>query len=281
MPSDRRHPSLGLLDKPFAIMGVINVTPDSFYGASRALDPSQAIAIATAMIGQGADIIDVGGESTRPGSQVVSAVEELLRVVPVIRGLREANAVIPISIDTTKASVARAALEAGATWINDVSAGRFDPAMALCAAKAGCPVCLMHSRKTPLDMQDNPVYNDVTAEVITELSEAVSRFVEAGVAPENIILDPGIGFAKRPDHSIRLLAEIGNLVSLGYPVLVGTSRKSFIGRLTGSSSPDLRLAGTLASVAAAWYRGVKIFRVHDVAETRDFLTVLTAIGARS
>jgi len=262
--------------KPFVVMGVLNVTPDSFYDGGRYAAADAAHAQALAMIAAGADIIDIGGESSRPGAAPVTAEVEMKRVLPVIERLRAESSVI-ISIDTTKSAVANAALKAGATWINDTSAGRFDAGMARLAAAVHCPVVLMHSRKTPADMQIAPMYADVVAEVRKEILGRIAAFTECGVSPRNIIIDPGIGFAKRLEDNLALIKGLHSLVSLGYPVLIGTSRKSFIGAITGRQ-PDMRLAGTLASVAAAYAKGAKIFRVHDVGETVDFLKVLTALA---
>jgi dihydropteroate synthase len=256
-------------------MGVVNVTPDSFYDGGKHLSPDAAVLKALELAKSGAVVIDIGGESTRPGAEPVSEQEEMDRVLPVISRLKRESDVI-ISIDTRKSSVAREALKAGAHWINDVSAGRFDNKMAGIAAENRCPVVLMHSRKTPLDMQAGPYYSDVVREVKNELLESASLFIKSGVSPQNIILDPGIGFAKRPEDNLALLNKIEVLVETGYPVLVGASRKSFIGVLTGKTAND-RLAGSLAAVAAAFTRKVKIFRVHDAAETADFLKVLDAI----
>ncbi|MBD3391963.1 MAG: dihydropteroate synthase [Chitinivibrionales bacterium] len=269
-----RHPSLSILDKPFGVMGVLNVTPDSFYDGGRYADPAAAAGQAMRLVEEGADVVDVGGESSRPGAQPVSPRDEIGRIVPVIEKLRAQSDVI-ISVDTTKSEVARAALDAGATWINDISAGRFDDGMASLAAKEACPVVLMHSRKTPRDMQEDPHYDDVLGEVRDELRACCDAFAGRGVSRENIIIDPGIGFAKRFEDNIVLLRNLRALATLGYPVLVGTSRKSFIGHITGRSA-DERLPGTLASINVAFSRGAKLFRVHDVKETVDFLKVLCA-----
>jgi dihydropteroate synthase len=257
-------------------MGVINVTPDSFSDGGRfGDDPQKAIAHGRTLLEQGAHILDIGGETTRPGSQPVTAAEEMRRVLGVIQGLRKETDA-PISIDTTKAVVAEAALAAGASWINDVSAGRFDPAMASVAAAHHCPVILMHSRKTPADMQQQPHYDDVVVEVRQELQERINYFVNAGVHPEDIIIDPGIGFAKRLEDNLTLQRHMASVVQMGFPVLIGTSRKSSLGAITGKPV-EQRLAASLASVAWAYLQGVKIFRVHDVDQTSDCLKVLTAI----
>jgi dihydropteroate synthase len=270
-------PAFAPLEQPFVIMGVINVTPDSFYDGGRYNDPTCAVEHGLRLIEEGAAVLDVGGESSQPGALRVQPHEELQRVIPVIATLRS-QATVAISVDTTRAAVARMALDSGADWINDISAGRFDPEMAALAAEKQCPVVLTHSRKTPQDMQESPAYKDVVAEVIAELRACIAQFIAAGVRHENLILDPGIGFAKRPQDNTFLLRGLRRLVEEGYPVLVGTSRKSFIAHLTGRQSPQERLAGTLGSVAAAWLQGARLFRVHDVAATRDFLTVLSAIA---
>lgn len=256
-------------------MGVVNVTPDSFYDGGRHDTCDTACEHARQLIHEGADILDIGGESSRPGSLPVPVEEEQQRVIPVIEQLRRETDIL-ISIDTTKAAVAREALAAGADWINDISAGRFDPGMAPLAAEKQCPVVLMHSRKTTETMQQDPSYEDVVREVIDELLVSVKLFTGCGVLPEHIILDPGIGFAKRFDDTIELLHELAEVVKTGFPVLIGTSRKSFVGRITGKDPAD-RLYGTLGSVAAAYTHGAKIFRVHDIEATKDFLNVFSTI----
>ena len=266
------HP---LLQKTFVIMGIVNVTPDSFFDGGRYASADAAIAHGRALAAEGADILDIGGESTRPGAAPVAADEECRRILPVIEALA-AKAGVPVSVDTRKSAVAARAFAAGATWVNDVSAGRFDPAMARFAAQRGCPVILMHSRETPATMQDKPQYRDVVAEVKAELLERVAAFAGAGVQGENIIIDPGIGFAKRLEDNLVLLKRLGELVELGYPVCVGLSRKSFVGRVTGRDA-DQRLAGSLAALAPARRAGARLFRVHDARETLDALKVLAAI----
>jgi len=266
------HP---VLLKPYAVMGIVNVTPDSFYDGGRFASPGAAVEHARKLSAEGADILDVGGESTRPGARPVGADEERARILPVIEALAR-DAQVPVSVDTTKAAVARAALDAGASWINDVSAGRFDPEMSLLAAQRACPVVLMHSRETPATMQSKPHYGDVVAEVRQELLARADAFIAAGVLRENIVLDPGIGFAKRLEDNLRLLGHLSELVSLGHPVCVGASRKSFVGLVTGRDKEE-RLWGSLAATAAARYGGARVFRVHDVKETVDVLKVLDAI----
>lgn len=256
-------------------MGVVNVTPDSFYDGGRHDTCDTACEHARQLIHEGADILDIGGESSRPGSLPVPVEEEQQRVIPVIEQLRRETDIL-ISIDTTKAAVAREALAAGADWINDISAGRFDPDMARLTAEKQCPVVLMHSRKTPETMQQDPSYEDVVREVIDELLVSVKLFTDCGVLSEHIILDPGIGFAKRFDDTIGLLHGLAEVVKTGFPVLIGTSRKSFVGRITGKDPAD-RLYGTLGSVAAAYTHGAKIFRVHDIEATKDFLNVFSTI----
>ena len=252
-------------------MGIVNVTPDSFYDGGRYHALDAAVVHARELIGQGADIIDIGGASSRPGADAVPPEEEARRVVPVIEAVAGFFGG-PISVDTTWTSVAKQALEAGAHWINDISAGRFDREMISLVARSGCTIVLMHSRENPKTMQDAPRYDDVVADVARGLVESVNNFKRGGVRDDQLLLDPGIGFAKTADHSIELIRGLDRIVGLGYPVVIGTSRKSFIGRITGREAPE-RLYGTLGSVAAAYERGVSIFRVHDVAETADFLKV--------
>jgi dihydropteroate synthase len=271
----QEHHMNPLLQKPFIVMGVVNVTPDSFFDGGRYVSAGAAIAHGCALAAEGADILDIGGESTRPGAATVGAGEESTRILPVIEALAKKTAV-PISVDTTKSEVASRAFAAGATWVNDISAGRFDTSMPQFAARAGCPVILMHSRETPATMQADPQYRDVVAEVKAELLERVAVFTGAGVRKENIIIDPGIGFAKRLEDNLALIRRLSELTELGYPVCVGLSRKSFVGRITGRDAEG-RLAGTLAALAPARQAGARLFRVHDVRETLDALKVLDAI----
>jgi dihydropteroate synthase len=263
---------------PF-LMGVVNVTPDSFSDGGRYLDPEAARAHALRLVAEGADLLDVGGESTRPGAPEVPVAEELRRVVPVVERIRAAGCAAPISVDTRKAEVARAALAAGADLVNDVSA-LADPAMAELVASTGVPVVLMHMRGTPADMAARAVYADVCAEVERELSEALARAVRRGVREDRVVLDPGLGFAKRPEHSLRLLAALPRLRRLGRPLLVGPSRKAFIGHVAGAAVDD-RLPGTLAALAACVLAGVEFVRVHDVAPARQAARVAAAIRAAS
>lgn len=262
--------------KKWAVMGILNVTPDSFYDGGKYTDNLKRRV--EQMIAEEVDIIDVGGESTRPGSQPVSLQEELDRVLPAIECIRSISNTL-ISIDTSKASVAKEAIGNGADWVNDVSAGRHDAAMAETVGELDCPVVLMHSRKKPENMQDNPHYDDVIKEVKAELKESVKLFLDAGVQKEDIVLDPGIGFAKNLADNLKLLQECQKL-SVDYPLLIGTSRKSFIGTITGKEVEN-RLAGSLATVGETYRHGASIFRVHDVAETVDYLKMVDAInGAR-
>ncbi|NLG18890.1 MAG: dihydropteroate synthase [Fibrobacter sp.] len=260
---------------PFRLMGVVNVTPDSFYDGGRHVTVDAAVAHALKLASQGADILDIGGASSRPGAVPVSPEEEIRRILPVVENVaRQFSG--PISVDTTWSSVAKVALDAGASWINDISAGRFDPGMVGLAAERKCMVVLMHSRGTPETMQINPHYTDVVTEVKQELLEACGKFLQGGVCRENIILDPGIGFAKNAGHNLDLIRGLDQIVELGYPVLLATSRKKFIGLITGRE-PQERLFGTLATLASGLIRGAGIFRVHDVEEARDFLKVFTVI----
>jgi dihydropteroate synthase len=257
------------------VMGILNVTPDSFYGGSRRPDPATAVADGLAMAASGADIIDIGGESTRPGAQPVTQEEELARVLPVVRGLRREVAV-PISIDTYKSNIARAALDDGADIINDISALRFDPAMVSLVATEQVPLVLMHMQGTPRTMQVEPHYDDVTREVRDFLAGQMYEAMDAGVAPEAIILDPGIGFGKTIEHNLQLLRGLPVLAALGQPLLVGVSRKAFIGKILGQEPAD-RLEGSLAAAVAADLSGANIVRVHDVAETCKAVRVADAI----
>ncbi|MFP5225689.1 MAG: dihydropteroate synthase [Actinomycetota bacterium] len=256
------------------IMAIINATPDSFSDGGRFLDPSVAIEHGLRCLEQGADILDIGGESTRPQAEPVSAEEEIRRVIPIIEGLASRNTLI--SIDTTKPRVAEAALRAGAGFINDVSGGR-DPDMLALAAKHEVPICLMHMRGTPETMQQSPRYTDVVKEVYEYLATRAEAALDAGIARDSIVVDPGIGFGKTADHNLRLLAELETFTRLGYQVLVGTSRKSFIGKTLGDLPVDDRLEGSLATVALAIWAGVSIVRVHDVRETRRVVDIVHAV----
>jgi dihydropteroate synthase len=259
----------------FAVMGVVNVTPDSFSDGGRYFDLASAVEHGLALETQGAAILDVGGESTRPGAEPVEAEEESHRVVPVIEALVGAGVEVQISVDTSKAEVTARALAAGATLVNDVTALRAAPEMAELTAAAGADLCLMHMIGTPRTMQDDPHYDDVVADVKRFLEERMAFAVAHGVREEKIILDPGIGFGKTVAHNLELLRRLPELVALGRPVLVGTSRKSFLGKLTGRGL-DERVPGTLATNVLAYERGARIFRVHDVAPCVDALTVAAA-----
>ncbi|HYD40635.1 MAG TPA: dihydropteroate synthase [Anaeromyxobacter sp.] len=259
---------------PF-LMGVVNVTPDSFSDGGRFAEADAAVEHALRLEQEGADLVDVGGESTRPGAPPVAAAEELRRVIPVIERLRARGFAVPISVDTSKPEVARAALDAGADLVNDVQ-GLASPELAELVAARGGPAVLMHMRGTPADMASRAVYGDVVEEVAAELEQALARAERAGVRRERVVLDPGIGFAKTAEQSLALLAGLGRLRRLGCPLLVGPSRKSFIGKLTGAEVAD-RLPGTLAAVAACVLAGVELVRVHDVAAARQAARVAAAI----
>ncbi len=259
------------------IMGVINVTPDSFSDGGRFLATRDAVDQGLRLVDDGADILDVGGESTRPGAAAVGVAEELARVLPVIRGLRE-RCDAPISIDTAKAAVAEAALEAGATMVNDVTAFNGDPAMAGVAAAADAWVCLMHMQGSPETMQEDPSYSDVVRQVTGHLAAAVDTAVQAGVVRERILVDPGIGFGKRLEHNLALIRACGAIgQDVGLPVLMGVSRKSFLKPLTGRPV-DERLMGTAAAVTACILAGARVVRVHDVAALRDVVLVADAVA---
>ncbi len=259
-------------------MGVLNITPDSFSDGGVHFDQSKAVHAALQMEEDGASIVDIGGESTRPGAEPVSADEEMERVVPVIEQIRRRSDV-PVSIDTTKSAVANAALDAGADMINDVSALRSDPAMRPLAARTRVPVILMHMRGEPRTMQQLAQYGDVVNDVAAELRRFVGEATRAGIDAGAILVDPGIGFAKTGEHNLELLARCAELRSIA-PVVIGASRKSFIGRLTGRSAGPERMVGSLAAVDAAFRGGAAVVRVHDVRETVDFLHVLAAIAER-
>lgn len=273
MHPDRTSDSLPSRD--FRVMGIVNVTPDSFSDAGQYFDPAKAVEHALELEAEGAAILDVGGESTRPGADAVEAAEESRRVVPVIEALVAAGVRTQISVDTSKAAVTERALAAGATFVNDVTALRAAPQMAEMVAAAGAELCLMHMLGTPRTMQENPRYEDVVSEVKRFLEERVAFAVAQGVSEDKIMLDPGIGFGKTLAHNLELLRRLPEIVAIGRPVLIGTSRKSFLGTLTGRHV-DQRLAGTLATNVVAYERGARIFRVHDVAPLYDALTVTAA-----
>jgi dihydropteroate synthase len=259
----------------FRIMGIVNVTPDSFSDGGLYLDPASAVAHGLELVQEGAALLDVGGESTRPGAEPVAADEECRRVIPVIESLVAGAVQAQVSVDTSKAEVAARALAAGATLVNDVTALRAAPEIAGLVAAAGAGLCLTHMVGTPRTMQDDPRYDDVVAEVARFLEQRMAFAVSEGVAEERIILDPGIGFGKTPTHNLQLIARLPELLALGRPVLIGTSRKSFLGRLTGRAV-DERLAATITTNVMAFERGAAIFRVHDVAPLKDALTVAAA-----
>jgi dihydropteroate synthase len=259
-----------------AIMGVINVTPDSFSDGGDNLQPDVAVAYGLELERAGADIIDIGGESTRPGAEPVPLERELQRVIPVIEGLRERSAV-PISIDTMKAEVARRAIAAGADFVNDVTALRHDPEMAGVVADAEVPVCLMHMQGTPRTMQDDPRYADVVADVSDFLVERAADAEAAGIDRGLISIDPGIGFGKTIVHNLTLLRDLDRIAGLGYPVLVAVSRKRFLGQITGQAEKQ-RVAGTVAANLEAFRRGGWMFRVHDVGPNREALLVAAAVA---
>lgn len=275
-PDDGAPGFAGLsLDRP-RIMAVINATPDSFSDGGEAFLAEDAVARGRAFLAEGADIIDVGGESTRPGADPVPVEEEIRRVVPVIRALAAEGAVV--SIDTRHAAVMVAAAEAGAAIINDVTALTGDPDAVATAARLGLPVILMHMQGDPRTMQDDPTYGDVVAEVRDYLLERARACMDAGIAAADIALDPGIGFGKTVDHNLRLLANLDGLVATGHPVLLGVSRKSYIARVDRDLPPKDRVAGSLATALVAVDQGVRMFRVHDVAEHRQAFAVHRAIA---
>ncbi len=270
-----RDRTLTLRSRPL-LMGILNATPDSFSDGGHYIEPGDAVAHGRAMLADGADIIDVGGESTRPGSQRVGESVEIQRTQQVVQGLCEDDAAI-VSIDTTKASVARAALDVGARIVNDISACEADPAMVEVVAESGAGVVLMHRRGTPETMQDNPAYEDVLAEVEAYLLARAEALESGGVSRDRIVLDPGIGFGKLAEHNIALLLGLDRLAAHGYPVLVGLSRKSLIGALTGKPVGE-RLAGSVAGALFCAAHGASVLRVHDVGETDDALRVYAALS---
>jgi len=276
---------------PFRVMGVVNVTPDSFSDGGSFLDAGAAIAHACELVAQGADILDVGGESTRPGAEPVSTEEELRRVLPVLEGIAAAGLDAQVSIDTSKSAVARAAIAAGAVIVNDVTALRGDPAMVEAIADAGVHCCLMHMLGEPRTMQrgvGGPQYKDVVDDVKQFLGERLRFAVRAGIDERRVMLDPGIGFGKTIAHNLELLERLGELTVLGRPLVVGTSRKSFLGRIVADAAgetepvgPERRLPGTIATNVLALERGASVFRVHDVAPVRAALAVAAAtLGGR-
>ena len=268
---------LNQLNKPL-IMGILNITPDSFSDGGKYSDLKAALSHVELMISEGADIIDIGGESTRPGSDSVSATEQIRRVIPVIKAIRcQLNYPVLISIDTTSSAVAKAALDAGATIINDVSAGKNDPALLTLAAQMNAEIILMHSQGTPKTMQDKPYYKNVMQEVISDLTIQITAALNAGIKKENIAIDPGIGFGKRKQDNLDLLAHLDTLVALGFPVLLGTSRKRFMGSICSESEPSELVTATAVTTALGVMAGVQLFRVHDVKENRQAANVAWAI----
>jgi dihydropteroate synthase len=268
---------IGPVARAYSVMGVVNVTPDSFSDGGLFLDADAAVAHGERLTREGADVLDVGGESTRPGAEPVSEAEELRRVVPVVERLAGGDA--RLSVDTSKASVAEAALEAGATIVNDVTAFRLAPEMAGVVASHGAGCCLMHMLGEPRTMQSDPRYEDVVSDVKAFLEERLAFAVAEGVPEERVWLDPGIGFGKTLDHNLELLRRLDEICAIGRPVAIGTSRKSFLGRITGREEGD-RLAGTIATNVMAMERGAAVFRVHDVREVADALAVTAATVGR-
>ena len=256
-------------------MGVVNVTPDSFFDGGLYFEPARAIDRALALAAEGADIIDIGGESSRPGSNPIPAKEEKKRILPVVEVLRQNNSAL-ISVDTTKAEVAEAALAAGADIINDISAGRFDPRMLPIAARSGAAVILMHMKGTPRTMQIAPHYDDVLGEVKAFLGERLEAAESCGLPRESVLLDPGIGFGKQLDHNLILLNNLGALAELGRPLVVGVSRKSFIGKILNIEAQD-RLEGTIAAAVVSILRGASLLRVHDIQAVKQAVAVAEAI----
>lgn len=261
----------------FRLMGVLNVTPDSFSDGGRFFESEAAIAHGLRLAGEGAGILDVGGESTRPGADPVSPEEELRRVLPVVTALAARGH--RVSIDTTKLAVAEAALEAGATIVNDVSAFRFAPELAGLVADTGAGCCLMHMLGEPRTMQADPRYDDVVGDVRAFLEERLAYAIAEGVPEERVWLDPGIGFGKTVEHNLELLRRLDEIAAIGRPVVIGTSRKSFLGKLAGVRAPGDRLPGTIATSVLALERGASVFRVHDVAPVADALEVAAATVA--
>lgn len=258
------------------IMGILNATPDSFSDGGQHADLARALTHARLMASQGADVIDIGGESTRPGAEPVAEAEELRRIIPLIERL-SAELPIPLSVDTYKSSVAHKALAAGASIVNDISGLRFSPDMARVIADHGAGVVIMHIKGSPRDMQRNPVYADVVGEVMAYLEEGIELALRAGVGRDQIMIDPGIGFGKTLEHNLQLLNRLDEFRALGMPVLLGTSRKKFIGTILNINAPELRVDGTAATVALAIEKGVSVVRVHDVARMAQIARMTDAI----
>lgn len=264
------------LAKP-RLMAILNLSPDSFSDGGQWFNTKQVVEGVRIMLEQGADIIDVGGESTRPGSQRVSAKEQKNRVLDTIIALREHYSDVPISIDTTLSNVAEAALDAGADMLNDISAGRDDPEMLALAAERQVPICLMHMQGEPSTMQDSPQYEDVVREVSRFLLERATEAETCGVARESIILDPGIGFGKTTEHNLTLIKHLDAIATLPYPILLGTSRKRFMGRVCHADEPRQRVPASCATTVLGLQAGVKIFRVHDIWQHRQVIDLMTAL----
>ncbi|HBQ20517.1 MAG: dihydropteroate synthase [Deltaproteobacteria bacterium GWA2_38_16] len=260
----------------FYIVGILNVTPDSFYDGGRYTGLDQSLKRAEQMIEEGADVLDVGGESTRPGSERISQEEEIKRVIPVIEMLSK-RCSVPISIDTYKAEVAKQALEAGATWVNDISGLTMDKHMGEVVSQKNAKVVITHLLGTPKDMQLEPVYQNVVEDIRVFFKKQLNLAKEYGVDIKNIILDPGIGFGKTVEHNLVILNHLSSFLTLGCPLMVGTSRKSFIGKILKDKGPEDRLAGSLATAVYGLFKGVTYFRVHDVLETKRALTVMSHI----
>lgn len=277
-PIKTTHGELDFTARPL-VMGILNVTPDSFSDGNQYLDPATAARHALTLQNEGADLIDVGAESSRPGSDPVAVDEQIRRLVPAIRQTRDAGVTVPISVDTRLAGVAAAALDAGADFVNDIAALRDDPDLKTLVAERGVAVVLMHMAGTPTDMQDDPRYDDVVAEIVAFLEQRIAAAVDAGITRERIIIDPGIGFGKRNAHNLEILRRLGELQTLKRPILVGTSRKMFIGAATDTPEPADRLMGTAATVSAAVLAGANILRVHDVAAMRQVVAMSHAINA--
>ncbi|MBD3178276.1 MAG: dihydropteroate synthase [Candidatus Latescibacteria bacterium] len=269
-----RDGELSLKDSPL-IMGILNTTPDSFSDGGKYLEPGEAVDRALRMVDQGADIIDIGGESSRPGASDPGSTEEIRRVIPVLEML-ESSIPVPVSIDTRKSEVARAALDHGARIINDISGLGHDPEMIVIAAEYGAAVVVMHMQGTPSSMQDNPYYQDVIGEIMEWFRERTGRIMEGGVEKEKIIIDPGIGFGKRLEDNLDIIRELTSFRELGFPVMIGYSRKSFLGAITGRG-PEGRVYGGMAALGRSLREGAQLVRVHDVEETRDFINVFKAI----
>ena len=273
-----RAPICGLGFERPRLMGILNVTPDSFSDGGRHLALEDALAQAQRVVEGGADIIDIGGESTRPGADEVPEAEEIARVVPVIRALRAGGIAAPVSVDTRKAAVARAAFEVGADLFNDVSALTHDAHSLGLAAERGMPVCLMHARGDPKTMQDAPEYDDVLLEVYHALEGMVRAAEAAGISRSRILVDPGIGFGKTLEHNLVLLRNLSIIHGLGCPILLGVSRKRFIGTIAGEAAPDRRMPGSIAVALEAVRQGVQVLRIHDVTETRQAVSLWEALN---